>query len=138
MSRLEALQTTLAGEHAALYVYGLLGGRTSRTDSPRLYDQLQAAYAHHRSRRDHLAGLLADEGATPTPAAGGYATPPGIETARGVQAAALAVEEACAATYAYLVAETTQAERQWAVGALTDAAVRSLSFGGAPEPTPGL
>ena len=30
MTELEALQTTLAAEHAAVYVYGLLGSRTSQ------------------------------------------------------------------------------------------------------------
>ena len=30
MTPLEALQPTLAGEHAAVYVYGVLGGRVSQ------------------------------------------------------------------------------------------------------------
>ena len=29
-NEIEALQTALAGEHAALWVYGVLGGQTSR------------------------------------------------------------------------------------------------------------
>lgn len=137
-SRIDALQTALAGEHAAVYLYGVLGGRTSRTDSPRLYAAIRAAYTHHRSRRDHLTGLLADAGAVPTPAAGGYAIPPGIDRPRGARAAALAIEQAAAATYAFLVGEVVGDERAWATAALTDAAVRSLGFGGAAEPLPGL
>ena len=35
MSELEALQTTLAAEHAAVFVYGALGGRTSRDGDAR-------------------------------------------------------------------------------------------------------
>ena len=138
MSRIDALQTTLAAEHAAVYVYSLLGGRTSRSSTPELFAALRAAHDHHRSRRDQLTGLLADAGATPTPPAVGYATPPGIDSASGVRAAALAVEQACVTTYAALVAATDGEERRWAITALRDAAVRSLSFGGAPEPLPGL
>ena len=34
---LDALQATLAAEHAAVYVYGLLGSRTSETAETELY-----------------------------------------------------------------------------------------------------
>ena len=36
-TEVDALQTTLAAEHAAVYVYGLLGSRTSQTAEPELY-----------------------------------------------------------------------------------------------------
>ena len=136
--RADALQTTLAGEHAAVYLYGLLGARTSRSGTPGLYDALRAAHTHHRARRDQLIGLLADEGVSPTPPAVAYATPPGIEHPAGIRAAALAVEQTCTTTYAALVAATVGAERGWAVTALVDASVRSLTFGGTPEPLPGV
>lgn len=138
MSRIDGLQAALAAEHAAVYLYAVLGGRTSRAANARLYASLRSAHAHHRSRRDHLTGLLAAAGAVPTPAAGGYTTPPGIDRPGGVRAAALAIEQAAADTYAYLAGEVTGRERAWAVTALTDAAVRSLDFGGTAEPLPGL
>ncbi len=37
MSPVEALQTALAAEHAALYVYGSLGARTSQSRTPVLF-----------------------------------------------------------------------------------------------------
>ena len=45
MTELEALQTTLEAEHAAVYVYGLLGSRTSQSAEPELY---LAFYEHPR------------------------------------------------------------------------------------------
>lgn len=37
---LESLQATLAAEHAAIYVYGALGGRVSATGSPAIPSDL--------------------------------------------------------------------------------------------------
>ena len=48
MTAVDALQTTLAGEHAAVYLYGALGGRTSQAAAPALYAALRDAYAAHR------------------------------------------------------------------------------------------
>ena len=50
----EALQTALAGEHAALWVYGVLGGQTSRSATPSLFREVTAGYQAHRGRRDQL------------------------------------------------------------------------------------
>ena len=52
MTPLQALQQTLAGEHAAVYVYGVLGGRVSSSEQPDLARRLSSAYAVHRGRRD--------------------------------------------------------------------------------------
>lgn len=134
----QPLQTALGAEHAAVYVYAVLGGRTSRTDTPALYSALRAAYETHRARRDRLQSLVADAGAEPVAPAPAYATPADIDSPRGVRRAAAAIEEGCARTYAYVVGGTTGAERAWAVTALTDAAVRSLSFGAVPSALPGL
>jgi hypothetical protein len=37
-----------------------------------------------------------------------------------------------------MVGSTSRANRQWAIDALNDAAVRLLGFGGAPDPFPGV
>jgi hypothetical protein len=133
----DALQTTLAAEHAAVYVYGLLGSRTSESAEPELYAALRAAYDAHRRRRDTLIGELAALGATPTPAAAAYTAPAGLDTPDGRYAAALALERGCAATYAALVGDTTGPRRAEAIGLLNDAAARELSFRGTPESFPG-
>ena len=79
-TEVDALQTTLDAEHAAVYVYGLLGSRTSQGTELELYTALRAAYEAHRQRRDTLIGEVAATGATPNPAAPAYTPPPGLDT----------------------------------------------------------
>ena len=136
-TEVDALQTTLAAEHAAVYVYGLLGSRTSQTAEPELYLSLRAAYEAHRERRDTLIGEIAALSATPAPAAPAYTPPVGLDTTDGRYQAALALERACASTYAALVGATTGSRRLEAVALLNDAAARELSFRGTPEIFPG-
>ncbi len=66
-----------------------------------------------------------------------YALPTGLDTPKQVTRAALDVERACTETYAWLVGQTSGADRRWAIGALTDSAVRELAFRGSPEIFPG-
>jgi Domain of unknown function (DUF4439) len=136
-AELDALQTTLAAEHAAVYVFGLLGSRTSQTAEAPLYQALRAAYEVHRERRDTLVGEIAAAGGTPVPAAAAYTPPSGLDTTDGRYQAALALERGCASTYAALVGATTGASRTEAIGFLNDAAARELSFRGIPEIFPG-
>jgi uncharacterized protein DUF4439 len=133
----DALQTALAGEHAALYVYGALGARTSESATPLLFQRISEAYAAHRAWRDLLTSRLVDEGAEPTPAAPAYELPDTPPTPAGVELAAAGVEGRCAETYSYVVANTSGADRSWAIGALTRAATRMVGFGAAPQPLPG-
>jgi hypothetical protein len=136
-AEVDALQTTLAAEHAAVYVYGLLGSRTSERAEAPLYTALRAAYEAHRQRRDTLVGEIATLGGTPSPAAAAYTPPPALETSDGRYEAALALEKSCASTYAALVGATTGPHRLEAIGLLNDAAARELSFRGTPEIFPG-
>jgi hypothetical protein len=137
VTELEALQTTLDAEHAAVYVYGLLGSRTSQGTERELYDALRAAYEAHRERRDVLIGEIAALDAVPSPAAAAYTAPLGLDTTDARYRSALELERACARTYAALVGSTTDARRGEAVALLNDAAARELSFRGNPEIFPG-
>lgn len=137
MSTVVALQRTLAAEHAAVWTYGLLGGRTSQSAEPDLYTRVTDAYLAHRRRRDDLGDALVSLGHDPVAAGATYDGPAGAGTAAQIAAAALAVERACAETYAALVAESVHERRRWAVTALTETAVRELGFGGAPTAFPG-
>jgi hypothetical protein len=137
MTAVDALQTALAAEHAAVYVYGALGARTSESASPQLFAEVADAYRTHRAWRDLLTRRLADAGAQPTPAAAVYELPPPTPTAAAVARAALDLELACARTYAYVVAETVEEDRRWALTALTRTAVRETALGGAPAVCPG-
>jgi hypothetical protein len=137
VSTLAALQRTLAAEHAAVHVYGVLGAQTSRSATPALFAAVSAAYAEHRARRDLLTREVTDLGATPVAAAAAYALPERLGTPDAVNRAARGLEEGCAETYAFLVANSVGARRRWAVEALTNAAVRGLVFRGTPEMFPG-
>ena len=137
MTTLDALQTALAAEHAALHLYGVLGAQTSRSTTPALHAGVSDAYAVHRGRRDELARLVRDEGGTPVAAEPTYEVPGPLGSASRVTAAALDLERSCAETYAWLVAHTAGSRRRWAVQALTNTAVRVLTFRGSPEIFPG-
>ena len=137
MSDLDALQTTLAAEHAAVYVLGVLGGRTSRSGQPVLHRTISAAYAAHRARRDQLTGAITDEGAEPVAAEPAYDVPQPLDTADQVNRAGLDLERGCATTYDFLVSSTAGRWRRWAIAALNETAVRELAFRGIPETFPG-
>jgi hypothetical protein len=138
MTPLQALQSTLAGEHAALYVYGVLGGRTSVSAYPDLARLVDDAYTTHRGRRDQLIAMVRAAHGAPVAAEVSYRLPNPCRTWHELSAAALETEQRCSAVYADMVGSTSQANRQWAIDALTDAAVRTLGFGGSPDPFPGV
>ncbi|MFS3129647.1 DUF4439 domain-containing protein [Nocardioides sp. Bht2] len=131
------LQSVLAGEHAAMWVLSFLGGRVSRSSSAALADAITLSYRTHRSRRDQLNLLIRDAGEEPVAAEVAYQAP-AAATNDEIRAAALAVEQAGTALYGEAISTTSGPLRAWALRALADSAVRQLSFGGLPEPTPGL
>jgi len=137
MTPVQALQQALAGEHAAVYVYGVLGGRVSISEHPDLAAKLASAYDTHRARRDQLLGMIGATGAVPVGARLGYQLPNAARSAADAAASARVVESRCADVYADTVGSTSQRDRQWALDALTDAATRVMTFGGRPEAFPG-
>ena len=138
MTPLEALQATLAGEHAAVWVYGAIGGRVSVSTYPDLAARVRAAYTTHRGRRDQVVSMIHALGATPVASKVSYALPNPARTRGQLTRAALDVEERCTSVYADMVGSTSRANRQWAIDALVDSAVRQLGFGGSPDAFPGL
>ena len=138
MTPVAALQAALAGEHAAVYVYGVLGGQASQSKQPKLYAAIDAAYAEHRSRRDTLTQRIADRDVDPVPSAVSYRLPNAASTATQLRAAARVVEGRCATVYGQLVESTSGNDRRWAIKALRGCALRGLAFGAAPEDFPGL
>ena len=137
MKPLAALQATLAGEHAAVYVYAVLGARTSESRSPALFADLDEAFRLHRRRRDWLAARIVAHGGSPVPAEVSYELPAPLASVVDMTKAALQVERRLAVVYAQLVASTSGPDRRWAIDALEDCAVRQLAFRGTPEMFPG-
>lgn len=133
----EALQTALAAEHAAVYLYGVLGAQTSQSQDPVVFAEVADAFAAHRAWRDRLTTRLLDEGAEPTPAEPTYELPDTPPTVLGVTRAACDLEARCAETYAYVVANAAGPDRSWAIEALTRAAVRQVALGLPPGSLPG-
>lgn len=138
MTYVDALQTALAAEHAAVFVVGYLGAQTSESATPQLYAAFRDTLDTHRDRRDRLATLLRDAGADPVAAAASYELPQVVTNdVDSLQAAGVAIERACGATYGFLVASTPADRRAWAVQAVLDSALRELDLGGDPRPFPG-
>lgn len=71
MSALEAAQAALAAEHAAVYGYGVLGGRVTEPRGA----EAREGYAAHRARRDALTRTVRDLGAAPVASAPAYKLP---------------------------------------------------------------
>ncbi|WP_030422705.1 ferritin-like domain-containing protein [Streptomyces sp. SCSIO 75703] len=132
--RLEALQAALAAEHAAVYGYGVVGGRIGegrRTEA-------RAAYDAHRARRDALAREVRDLGGRPVAAAAGYALPFPVRDAASAVRLAAELEDRVAGVYSDLVRAADGARRAAAAGALREAAVRAVRWRGGSVAFPGL
>jgi hypothetical protein len=131
---LTALQAALAAEHAAVYGYGVVGGRI--TVGRRA--EAQAAYDAHRARRDVLEREVHDQGARPVAALAAYALPfPVPDSAAAVRLAA-ELEERVAGVYSDLVRAVTGRQRGAAAQALREAAVRAVRWRGESVAFPGL
>jgi uncharacterized protein DUF4439 len=134
----EALQKTLAAEHAAVHLYGVLGGQASKSQNPALFRQLDEAYDEHRASRDRLTVLINAKGKAPVAALVDYAVPGPTGTPSQIEAVARTIERRVTATYGELVENTAGADRAWAITALDASALRELGFGVAPSDFPGL
>ncbi|MFF2331247.1 MULTISPECIES: ferritin-like domain-containing protein [unclassified Streptomyces] len=130
----KAAQAALAAEHAAVYGYGVVGGRVAddrRADAT-------AAYHAHRARRDALARTVRDLGGEPVAAQAAYALPFAVpDPAAAVRLAAL-LEDRVADVYSDLVRAAAGPLRREAADALREAAVRAARWRGSGVAFPGL
>jgi hypothetical protein len=131
---LDALQAALAAEHAAVYGYGVVGGRVGEDRE----NEAAAAHAAHRSRRDSLTRTVRDLGGKPAAAAAGYALPFPVPDAAAAIRLAAVLEERVAAVYSDLVRAAQGPLRLEAAGALREAAVRAVRWRGSGVAFPGL
>ncbi|MBV7698077.1 ferritin-like domain-containing protein [Streptomyces sp. TRM70350] len=131
---LRALQAALAAEHAAVYGYGVVGGRIGeerRTEA-------RAAYDAHRARRDALVREVRALGAEPVAAAAGYALPFPVTDPETAVRLAAELEERVAGVYSDLVRAADGGRRGSAAAALREAAVRAVRWRGRSVAFPGL
>ncbi|MFI9490450.1 ferritin-like domain-containing protein [Streptomyces halstedii] len=129
-----AAQAALAAEHAAVYGYGVLGGRLEgrpRTDAT-------AAHDAHRARRDALVRAVRDLGGTPVAADAAYALPFPVSDPSAALRLAAVIEDRVAGVCSDLVRAARGPLRSQAAGALRGAAVRAARWRGSGVAFPGL
>ncbi|MDG9704494.1 ferritin-like domain-containing protein [Streptomyces sp. DH37] len=131
---LTALRAALAAEHAAVYGYGVVGGRIAEDRRA----QAREAYDAHRARRDALRRAVRRMGGTPEPAAAAYSLPFAVPDGAAAVRLAAELEERVAAVYADLVRAGGGGLRREAAAALREAAVRAARWRGTGVPFPGL
>ncbi|MFJ9567714.1 ferritin-like domain-containing protein [Streptomyces fuscichromogenes] len=131
---LRALQAALAAEHAAVYGYGVVGGRIGR----QLLAEARSAYDAHRSGRDALVREVRDLGGRPVAASAAYALPFAVTDPATAVRLAAELEERVADVYSDLVRASSGERRGSAAGALREAAVRAVRWSGESVAFPGL
>ncbi|KOT34543.1 hypothetical protein ADK41_26310 [Streptomyces caelestis] len=131
---LRALQAALAAEHAAVYGYGVVGGRIGAGRRA----EARTAYDAHRARRDALVRAVQDAGGAPVAAAAGYALPFPVPDAAAAVRLAAELEDRVAGVYADLVRASGGEQRRGAAEAMREAAVRSVRWSGGSVAFPGL
>ncbi|MFD7610617.1 ferritin-like domain-containing protein [Streptomyces sp. NPDC059828] len=134
MSTLDAVQAALAAEHAAVYGYGVVGGRVGKDRQA----EATEAYSAHRARRDAMERTVRDLGAKPVVADAAYALPFPVPDAAAAVRLAAVLEDRIAGVYSDLVRAAEGALRQEAAGALREAAVRAVRWRGTGVAFPGL
>lgn len=130
----DALQSALAAEHAAVWAYGLAGAFLA----DELTGQLAEAAAAHRVHRDGTERVLIDAGVLPVPAEPGYLTPEPVTDNASALRLAITVETDTAAAWRSVI-ERSPAEpglRRAALDSLTAAAVRAARWRAAARSTP--
>ncbi|KUF20386.1 ferritin-like domain-containing protein [Streptomyces silvensis] len=133
-AELKAVQAALRAEHAAVYGYGVVGGRIG----DRRRADARTAYDAHRARRDELARAVRDLGGEPEPSAAAYALPFPVPDAAAAARLAAELEERVAAVYADLVRAADGPRRALAAESLREAAVRAARWRGGSVAFPGL
>ncbi|MFC4030573.1 ferritin-like domain-containing protein [Streptomyces polygonati] len=131
---LVAAQAALAAEHAAVYGYGVVGGRIAASRQA----EAQQAYAAHRAGRDALSRSVTDLGGRPVAAAAGYELPFAVAGSADAVRLAAFLEDRVAGAYGDLVRAAAGALRQDAAAALRAAAVRAVRWSGGSVAFPGL
>jgi hypothetical protein len=119
-----ALGAALAAEHAAIFAYGPIGVRLTGAAA----DQARSAEAAHRARRDALVVTLTDAGATAPPAQPTYALPYPVTDPASALRLAVDVEDRTAALWRAALPATTGNDRESALVALIDCAVRATRW----------
>jgi hypothetical protein len=129
----DAISSLLAGEHAAVFAYGLIAARSPSGQKAQALRRWEA----HRARRDALERRLVAARRTPVAAEPGYQLGPLPTTPAQVAALATRVEEGLAAVATQAVTASTGAVRLEAATDLVRAARTAAVWRGTAVPLPG-
>jgi hypothetical protein len=133
-AELTAVQAALGAEHAAVYGYGVVGGKIGEARR----SEARAAYDAHRARRDALTRAVRDLRGKPGPSAAAYALPFPVTDPESAVRLAAELEDRVAGVYSDLVRATEGDRRRAAADALREAAVRAVRWRGESVAFPGL
>ncbi|MFE9205898.1 ferritin-like domain-containing protein [Micromonospora sp. NPDC007230] len=120
----QALADALAAEYAAIWAYGVIGVHLA--DAAR--SAARAAEAAHRSRRDALILQLSESGGQVPADRAGYALPYPVTDRASALKLAVEIEERTAGHWRATLPHTTGTDRNRALAALTDCAVRATRW----------
>ena len=134
MNQNEALTAAINGEAAAVYAYGLLGPQLDMSAQSLARSSMNA----HRQRELSLRAKLEVVGGAQPGAAVAYELPFPVTDATSARELAGVVEMRLAATYADLAGATTGSDRNDAVLAARECAVRGITWGAPTAAFPGL
>lgn len=129
------LHDALQAEYAAVFGYGVVGAHLG----VRLLNAVRKAEEAHRKYRDAVLERLAATGATPPAAEPAYALPFAVIDRDNAIKLAIHIEERTAAVWRAVLGGTQDADRELALDALIDTAVRASRWRkivGAPTTVP--
>jgi ferritin-like protein len=119
-----SLVAALAAEQAAIYAYAPVGVHLAGDER----DEARSAEAAHRGRRDALVLRLEELRIAPSAAPPAYVLPYPVTDRASALRLAVDVENGVAATWRAALPDTEGADRDTALAALTDAAVRATRW----------
>jgi hypothetical protein len=129
-----ALQSALAAENAAVYGYGVAGAMLTGASQSQAYADWRA----HQVARDTLQAMLTRLGANPVAASPAYALPFPVTGASSARRLAVALEDGIARAYLALVAVSEPGLRTFGALALQPPAARAAAWRGSTVAFPGM
>jgi hypothetical protein len=131
---LQALQTALAAEHAAVYGYGVAGAMLTGHDQAKA----RTGWTAHQEARDTLHAMIVRLGATPVAASAAYKLPFAVHDARSARRLAAALEDGVTQAYLGLVAVNDNTLRAFGALAMQPPANRAADWRGSTVAFPGM
>lgn len=124
-NQLEAMQTALAAEQAAIWAYGVVGTYAALTRRAAVAAIEQA----HRARRDQLESLIVAASAIPNPGLAAYQLPSPITDPTSAISVAGQIEERLSAVWRFTLGNCdTSTTRTFALSALIESSIQSLTW----------